>query len=65
MPEHLFGHKGAFRLVQLLKLRRSLDLIEFGVCREALIEDVKDVMVARLKLDHKPRRTFKGKHAKI
>jgi hypothetical protein len=42
MPEHLFGHKRAFRLVQSLKLRRLLDLIEFGVCREVLIEDVKD-----------------------
>ena len=42
VPEHLFGHDGAFRLVQPLELRRLFDLIKFGVCREILIEDVKD-----------------------
>jgi hypothetical protein len=42
VPEYLFGHEGAFRLVQPLELRRLFDLIKFGVCREVLIEDVKD-----------------------
>ena len=42
MSEHPFGHEGAFRQVQPLKLRRWFDLIEFDVCREVLMEEVKD-----------------------
>lgn len=58
MPEHLFGHKRAFRL------------IEIGVCLEVLIEESKTVdyvIMARLKSD-RIRGYSKGRvqwHAKI